>query len=77
MAFSPLIKLFCQLLYLYYHFFIQLDSDKSLVEQCVQGEGMVQVNLEIKSQPGVPAQINILDILKTADDEMEEEKYGE
>ncbi|BFZ13652.1 hypothetical protein BsWGS_16691 [Bradybaena similaris] len=53
---------------------IELDSEKSLVEQCVQGEGMVQVNLEIKSQPGVPAQINILDILKTADDEIEE-KY--
>lgn len=37
---------------------------------------MVQVNLEIKSQPGVPAQINILDILKTTDDEIEE-NYGE
>lgn len=30
----------------------QLDTNKSLVEQCVQGEGMVQINLEVKSQPG-------------------------
>lgn len=47
---------------------LQLDSNKSLVEQCVQGEGMVQVNLEVKSQPGVKPKINILDILKTADE---------
>lgn len=54
----------------------QLDSNKSLVDQCVQGEGMVQINLEVKSQPGVKPKINILDILKTAEDEAEE-KYGE
>ncbi|XP_076457817.1 GA-binding protein alpha chain-like isoform X2 [Babylonia areolata] len=47
---------------------IQLNSDKSLVEQCVQGEGMVQVNLEVKSQPGVKPKINIVDILKTTED---------
>jgi len=51
---------------------IELDSDKSLVDQCVQGEGMVQINLEVKSQPGVAPKINILDILKTAEDEVEE-----
>lgn len=53
---------------------IELDSGKSLVDQCVQGEGMVQINLEVKSQPGVKPKINILDILKTAEDEVEE-KY--
>ena len=53
----------------------QLDSSKSLVDQCVQGEGMVQINLEVKSQPGVKPKINILDILKTAEDEVEE-KYS-
>ncbi|KAK3756671.1 hypothetical protein RRG08_027087 [Elysia crispata] len=53
---------------------IELDSSKSLVDQCVQGEGMVQINLEVKSQPGVKPKINILDILKTAEDEVEE-KY--
>jgi len=54
---------------------IELDSEKSLVDQCVQGEGMVQINLEVKSQPGVKPKINILDILKTAEDEVEE-KYS-
>ncbi|XP_046338901.1 GA-binding protein alpha chain-like isoform X1 [Haliotis rufescens] len=48
---------------------IQLDANKSLVDQCVQGDGMVQINLEVKSQPaGVKPKINILDILKTADE---------
>ena len=52
---------------------IQLDTRKSLVDQCVQGEGMVQINLEIKSQPGmddhsVRPKINIVDILKPADE---------
>ena len=36
---------------------------------------MVQINLEVKSQPGVKPKINILDILKTAEDEVEE-KYS-
>ncbi|CAG5120911.1 unnamed protein product [Candidula unifasciata] len=56
---------------------IELDGDKSLVDQCVQGEGMVQVNLEIKSQPGVQPKINILDILKTAEEEMEDKYVAE
>lgn len=30
-----------------------LDPTKNLVEQCVQGEGMVQINVEVKSQPGI------------------------
>ena len=30
-----------------------LDPTKNLVEQCVQGEGMVQINVEVKSQPGL------------------------
>lgn len=47
---------------------IELDTNKSLVEQCVQGEGMVQINLEVKSQPGVKPKINIVDILKPADE---------
>ncbi|XP_062572893.1 GA-binding protein alpha chain-like [Saccostrea cucullata] len=47
---------------------IELDTSKSLVDQCVQGEGMVQINLEVKSQPGVKPKINIVDILKPADE---------
>ena len=39
-----------------------------MVDQCVQGEGMVQINLEVKSQPGVKPKINIVDILKPADE---------
>lgn len=31
---------------------LALDPTKNLVEQCVQGEGMVQINVEVKSQPG-------------------------
>jgi len=31
---------------------LPLDPTKNLVEQCVQGEGMVQINVEVKSQPG-------------------------
>ncbi|XP_064604239.1 GA-binding protein alpha chain-like [Liolophura sinensis] len=45
-----------------------LDSNKSLVDQCVQGEGMVQINVEVKSQPGVKSKINIVDILKPAEE---------
>ena len=30
----------------------QLDPDKNLVSQCVEGTGMVQINVEVKSQPG-------------------------
>lgn len=47
---------------------IPLDTRKSLVDQCVQGEGMVQINLEVKSQPGLKPKINILDILKPAEE---------
>lgn len=47
---------------------ILLDSSKGLVDQCVQGEGMVQINLEVKSQPGTKPKINILDILKPAEE---------
>ncbi len=30
----------------------QLEPTKNLVSQCVQGSGMVQINVEVKSQPG-------------------------
>ncbi|XP_064651576.1 GA-binding protein alpha chain-like [Lineus longissimus] len=50
---------------------LELDADKNLVEQCVQGEGMVQINVEIKSQPGIKPKINIVDILKQTEEEIE------
>ncbi|XP_013397382.1 GA-binding protein alpha chain isoform X1 [Lingula anatina] len=45
-----------------------LNPEKNLVEQCVQGEGMVQINVEVKSQPGIKPRINIVDILKPAEE---------
>ncbi|XP_060809013.1 DNA-binding protein Ets97D [Amyelois transitella] len=38
-----------------------LESHKTLVEQCIRGEGVVQVNIQIKSNE---RKINILDVLK-------------
>lgn len=52
-----------------YSFWLQdsqmLESHKNLVDQCVQGEGLVQINVQIK-----PAQqrINIVDVLKPAEE---------
>ena len=39
----------------------------NLVEQCVQGEGLVQINVELKSEAGLK-KINIIDVLKPPDD---------
>ncbi len=41
----------------------------NLVEQCVQGEGLVQINVELKSEGGIK-KINIVDVLKPADDNL-------
>ncbi|XP_011495988.1 PREDICTED: DNA-binding protein Ets97D [Ceratosolen solmsi marchali] len=52
-----------------YSFWLQdmqmLESHKNLVDQCVQGEGLVQVNIQIKQQQ---QRINIIDVLKPAED---------
>ena len=46
-----------------------LPDDTTLVEQCVQGEGLVQVNVELKTEPGKErGRINIVDVLKPSDD---------
>ncbi|OQR79303.1 DNA-binding protein Ets97D-like, partial [Tropilaelaps mercedesae] len=45
----------------------QLDPSRNLVDQCVQGEGMVQVNVEISHKRSV-RKINIVDVLKPPDD---------
>ncbi|CAG4949743.1 unnamed protein product [Parnassius apollo] len=48
-----------------YTFWLQdakmLENHKTLVEQCIRGEGVVQVNVQIKS---AEKKINILDVLK-------------
>jgi len=46
----------------------QLESHKNLVDQCVQGEGLVQINVQIKP---MQKRINIVDVLKPADDYIE------
>ncbi|XP_012541022.2 DNA-binding protein Ets97D [Monomorium pharaonis] len=52
-----------------YSFWLQnaqvLESHKNLVDQCVQGEGLVQINVQIKP---MQKRINIVDVLKPADD---------
>ncbi|KAG8231952.1 hypothetical protein J437_LFUL008872 [Ladona fulva] len=57
-----------------YQFWLQdaqmLESHKNLVDQCVQGEGIVQVNVEIKILGDIK-KINIVDVLKPADEYLE------
>ncbi|KAB0791441.1 hypothetical protein PPYR_03241 [Photinus pyralis] len=52
-----------------YAFYLQgaqlLELHKNLVDQCVQGEGLVQVNLEIQTNI---KRINIIDVLKPAEE---------
>merc|ERR1719357_322466 len=62
-----------------YDFWLQdsqkLEEGMTLVEQCVQGEGLVQINVEIKvDQDTGRGRINIVDVLKPADDPSEEER---
>ena len=45
----------------------------NLVDQCVQGEGLVQINVEIKIDSGLK-KINIVDVLKPADDLVSEDE---
>lgn len=54
-----------------YVFYLQdtkmLEGHKNLVDQCVQGEGLVQINVQIQTQL---KRINIIDVLKPAEDYM-------
>lgn len=45
-----------------------MESHKNLVDQCVQGEGLVQVDVQIKTQQ---RKIIIVDVLKPAEDYVE------
>ncbi|XP_073989654.1 DNA-binding protein Ets97D isoform X2 [Rhodnius prolixus] len=55
-----------------------LEGHKNLVDQCVQGEGLVQINVELKEENG-DKRINIIDVLKPAEEyvELENEDSGE
>lgn len=56
-----------------YEFWLQdaqeLEPHKNLVDQCVKGEGLVQINVEIKY---IIKRINILDVLKPTEDALGE-----
>ncbi|XP_003748208.1 DNA-binding protein Ets97D [Galendromus occidentalis] len=58
-----------------FKFFLQdtqeLDPQRNLVDQCVQGEGLVQVNVEI-SYKNRSKKINIVDVLKPSDETLAE-----
>jgi len=60
-----------------YDFWLQdtqlLEPHMNLVDQCVQGEGLVQINVEIKVDSGLK-KINIVDVLKPADDAVSEDE---
>jgi len=61
-----------------YDFWLQdtqlLEENMTLVEQCVQGEGLVQINVELKVEPAGVRKINIVDVLKPAEEPSEEEQ---
>ena len=60
-----------------YDFWLQdtqmLEESMTLVEQCVQGEGLVQINVELKVESSGVKKINIVDVLKPAEEPSEEE----
>ncbi|XP_017142808.1 DNA-binding protein Ets97D [Drosophila miranda] len=53
----------------YYSFWLQdaqeLEPHKNLVDQCVKGEGLVQINVQIQT---IQKRINIVDVLKPTDE---------
>ncbi|CAH1118565.1 unnamed protein product [Phaedon cochleariae] len=56
-----------------------LEDHKNLVDQCVQGEGLVQVNVQVQTNV---KRINIIDVLKPAEDyvhieDMDQEEISE
>ena len=49
------------LIYVCIFFKFQLENHKTLVEQCIRGSGVVQVNIQIRASQ---KKINIMDVLK-------------
>lgn len=47
----------------------QLEPHKNLVDQCVKGEGLVQINAQVRTNS---RRINIVDVLKPTDDALAE-----
>jgi len=63
-----------------YDFWLQdsqiLEPHMNLVDQCVQGEGLVQINVELKCEGGLK-KINITDVLKPPDEPMSDDDKTE
>lgn len=49
--------------------YYQLEPHKNLVDQCVKGEGLVQINAQVRTNT---QRINIVDVLKPTDDALAE-----
>lgn len=56
-------------MYSYYLLDFQLEPHKNLVDQCVKGEGLVQINAQVRTNS---RRINIVDVLKPTDDALAE-----
>lgn len=52
----------------------ELESHKNLVDQCVQGEGLVQINVQVQTMTN---RINIVDVLKPNEDVLTTNPEGE
>lgn len=52
-----------------------MEDHKNLVDQCVQGEGRVQINVELKNDER-GKRINIVDVLKPTEEELVEIGQG-
>ncbi|EFN87457.1 DNA-binding protein Ets97D isoform X1 [Harpegnathos saltator] len=61
-----------------YSFWLQdaqmLESDKTLAAQCIEGQGVVQVSVQIKITKDNERRINIVDVLKPAENYIELEE---
>lgn len=55
-------------------FFLQLEPQKNLVDQCVQGEGLVQINVELV-ETEQDKRINIVDVLKPTEEYLQRRKF--
>ena len=52
---------------------MQLEPQHTLAEQCIEGEGVVQVNVELSISRG-RRMINIIDVLKPSEEYMEQQR---
>lgn len=51
-----------------------MESDKTLAAQCIEGQGVVQVSVQVKIMRDNEKRINIVDVLKPAENYVELEE---